>query len=362
MTRRKREVKAGSAAAVALVAATFLGGCGDDVYGDECTAGVSCNEVYDVPADYELGEAASQASAGDCIALAPGSYGEVTLNGGVSLLGPSAPEVTVGTVTVLAGADPVVRHLTVAGVVKLRPQVSDARLDSLHVTGSKNGVQAEEGASFTLVDSTLAGIPENAILTVDAARISVARTTIRDGGGPGIWVQCGQGCDCTSPTQVDLNDVSIDSATYVGVSLLGATATLEAVDIVGTHDEGYTGNGGGLSVSGCSTITSGEGLTIEDSSGFGMLVDGATVDMAATPMPPAPSSSTTSAAALGCRTSPPVRAHGSKGRTSRTTGAWESTSAKGPKASSSSTTGWRARPRTTCPPMPGFRRAPPTGR
>ena len=43
--------------------------------------------MLDVPATLSLDEAAAQAGAGDCIAVAAGTHGSVELAGGVKLLG-----------------------------------------------------------------------------------------------------------------------------------------------------------------------------------------------------------------------------------------------------------------------------------
>lgn len=257
-----------------LAGALLLVGCSSDVCGDDCTEGVSCNQVLDVPADYSLEEASSQARSGDCIALTAGTYGEATLHGGVSLLGPGAAQATVGSITLLEGDGAVIRRLQVAGVVKLRPAATGVRLDSLRVTGSQNGVQAEAGASFTLVDSVLSGVPDNGVLAVDAASVVVQRTTIEAGGGPGIWAQCTAGCDCTTRPEVELTDVQIVGNLHTGVALLGVNATLERVEIrdTGQREQELTANGGGLVASACTSLDA-FGLTVDGSMHYGMLVD-----------------------------------------------------------------------------------------
>jgi hypothetical protein len=255
------------------VGVQVLAGCSDDRCGDECTEGLACAEVIDVPADKSLDAAAAEAAAGTCIALAPGSYGEVTLPGGAILTGGDAADTTVGSVTLLAGAASVVRGVHVAGVVKVRADAVDVRLERLLVTGSKNGVQAEAGASFTLVDSELRDVPENAVLIVDAARARIERTSIVNSGGPGIWAQCSAGCACASPPVLELAGVTLSDNAFVALSLHGVNASLAGVTITHPRAAGFQ-YGGGVAAAACSTVNA-QGLTVDGAESFGLLMDSA---------------------------------------------------------------------------------------
>jgi hypothetical protein len=261
-----------------LLLLVCLGGCdGEERCGERCTEGVSCAEVRDVPSDFSLEEAAATAAPGTCIALAPGTYGEVTLSAGVRLLGAGASEVTVGSVTIEAGANAQLRGLHVAGVVKVRPDAVDVLMDRLLVTGSKNGVQAERGSSFTLQASELVGVPDNGILALDAASLTVRDTRIVGSGGPGIWVQCSDGCECETPPSVDLARVELRSNHLVGVAFHGVSARLEDVLVAETLAAGFE-YGGGVTAAACSDLTA-RALTVDGMDSFGVLVSGSSATL-----------------------------------------------------------------------------------
>jgi hypothetical protein len=260
-----------------LLVGAGAGGCGGDVC-DRCTEGVNCTEVFHVPRDYALDEAAAAATPGSCIALAAGTHGEVTLTSGVSLLGADAAEVTVGSVTVEPGSATMLRGLHVAGVVKLRADAREVHMERLLVTGSRNGVQAESGASFTLLASELRGVPDNAVLAVDAARITIRDTRIVDSGGPGLWAQCSAGCGCPAPPQVELARVELRNNHTVGVALHAVQADFEDVLIAEATAGALTQYGGGLSVAACSDLSA-RGLTVDGADTFGVLVDNSTAKL-----------------------------------------------------------------------------------
>jgi hypothetical protein len=249
--------------------------------GDACTAGLSCKTVIDVSDDAELTQAAASATTGTCIALAPGTYGDVTLPGGVSLVGGGPTVATVGSVTMLAGSSPVLRGVHVAGVVKVQPAVVGAELSGLLVTGSENGVQAETGASFTLEDSTIQSVPVYAVLAVDAAAVTIKNTQIEDSGGPGIWVQCSAGCGCTTPPTVDLEGVTLERNVIAGLVLIGSVATVNGLTIDDTQAStslGETSTGGAIALSQCASMTGG-GVQVSGPALYGMLVDGSSLDL-----------------------------------------------------------------------------------
>jgi hypothetical protein len=262
---------------LALVAAlVLLTGCGGEECGEDCTLGVRCSEVIDVPSDADLEDAAAAASAGSCIALAPGSYGEVTLPGGASLLGPGADAVTVGSVTVRAGGGAVVRRVHVGGVVRLEPNATDVRLAELRVTGSKNGVQAAAGVSVTLSDSLVTGVPEIGVVAVDAARLTVERTRVVGSGRSGFWAQCASGCE------VALSGIELEGNAYYGAVLVGAQAALRSVAIRGTRIVLEDENSGvGLVASAGATVEARD-LSIESSGAFGFLVANASAKLGGT--------------------------------------------------------------------------------
>src|SRR5262245_61928742 len=62
---------------------------------DSCTEGVNCSQVLEASDDSSLASAIQGAQSGACISLSSGTYKAADLPGGVSLLGPSASDVTV---------------------------------------------------------------------------------------------------------------------------------------------------------------------------------------------------------------------------------------------------------------------------
>src|SRR5262245_7329394 len=79
--------------------------------GEPWTGGVQCADVLEVASSADLAQISASAPSGACIALAPGTYPEVSLPGGVSLLGRGAGFVTVRGVVIGAGTGTVVRGL-----------------------------------------------------------------------------------------------------------------------------------------------------------------------------------------------------------------------------------------------------------
>ena len=137
---------------------------------DPCTQDLSCTSTTQVADDAALASALDGAGPGSCIALAPGSYGEVQLPNGVALLGRSAAEVQVAKITMGAGSGSVVRGLRVGGGGLLVAGATDARVDSVKVSGaSAEGVVVSAGSSVCLLytspsprDGLLSRMPSSA--------------------------------------------------------------------------------------------------------------------------------------------------------------------------------------------------------
>lgn len=245
--------------------------------GQSCTDGVDCASVKSASDDASLGEALSSATPGTCIALAPGDYGPVTLPGGVSLLGRSAAEVTIGGLLVQAGGDSVVRGLAIDAVdgVYLDPDAT-AHLEAVRVTASQtSGIQISNGASMVLRNSAVAGGAWTGIRVVEGGSALVEASILEGNAGPGLSAACASECGCPAPPDVTLRHTIVRDNHVGGVLLFGATALLESVDIQGTlvgDDVAFGLGGGGLSAAGCAHLTA-KDLHVEDNASFGILLD-----------------------------------------------------------------------------------------
>jgi hypothetical protein len=293
--------RAGSALIVALVLGAAPLGCGSDPLpvvaagcpddrviagacagvpaaalcdGDLCTSGATCAEVIEVAADADLQRASASARPGACIALGPGSYAAVSLPGGVSLLGRGADFVAVQGLALGAGDGAVARGLTVgAGGVRLEG-AARARLEAVRVRGSAaDGVTVGAGASLDVVASEIEGAARYGLSAFDAGRVTLERSLISGSRGPGLWAQCTGGCACAAPVELEARGVLLRDSKIVGVSLVGARATLSDVEVSGNELSGFDPSGG-VAVSACSRLVA-SALRIADNSGCGLLVDGA---------------------------------------------------------------------------------------
>jgi hypothetical protein len=267
-----------------MVAAAVLAGCGDDgedcpgcadaigvptapVCADElCTAGVSCAQTVVARTQAELEAGAGQPGA--CVALAPGAYGDVTLAAGTSLLGRWADEVRVGTVVIAAGAGATVRGVTATSVVV--EGASALRVDQVRAAGGARGIDIQPGSAVTIVQTEVTGTAGHAIVATDPGSVALDRVFVHDVAGPGVWLQ-GPSCEAGPRAPVSLDRVHIERAQAVGVSLLGAEATLGATTIVATRQGGTAADGHGLAVADCSSIDA-RGVVIDGADAFGAVM------------------------------------------------------------------------------------------
>ncbi len=240
--------------------------CAEDV----CTVG-ECPVVERVtPADYEAKIAA--ASSGTCIALTPGTYGSITLPAGVSLFGRGAAHVEVRSVDVIGGSGARIRGITIeAGYIFLDTQ--NFTVDAVHVRNSPDdGVELAAGATGRITRSNIAHAKRHGILGFDAGSLDVVDTLVSSDDGPGMWMQCSGGCECTGTVNVTLTNVAFRGNLLVGLALVGVDAAMSNVEIsdntVGANFEA----GGGLSISGCSQVVATD-LRINDNADFGLLID-----------------------------------------------------------------------------------------
>jgi len=244
--------------------------------GDTCTSGVDCAETVTVADDASLEAALASAAAGTCIALAPGSYGAVSLPGGVSLLGRSAESVSVQGITLAPGTGAVVRGIAVGGGGIEVQADGAARIESVRVSGaSAAGLDVAEGASVTLVASTIEGSARHGIAVADGAMVTMENTILQENDGPGLWAACSADCDCAAPPDVVLKSSIVRDNHIGGIVLFGAAASLESVDVTGTlvgDDWSYGLGGGGITAAACSDLTA-KDLRVSESQSYGVLVD-----------------------------------------------------------------------------------------
>ncbi len=239
--------------------------------GDACTSGIACDATVTVGDAAALAGAAKEAQAGTCIVLSPGTYPAVTLPGGVRLLGRGADFVTVAGITAGAGPGTVIRGLTVTAGGVVLDGATGAALRSVRVDGGDgSGIVLRNGASASVLGSTISGAAGYGIDALGAAGLTVTDSVIEGTGGPGVWVECEAGCACAQKPSVFLTRTIVRGATYVGVALSGATATLTEVRISESAQLDFQ-FGGGLSVAACSSVTA-AGLAVLDNADFGVLV------------------------------------------------------------------------------------------
>lgn len=245
---------------------------------DYCTGGADCAQVVQVASQPELSAAAAGAAAGTCIALAPGRYDAVDLPGGVSLLGKGAGVVTLSSVSLGQGSGALLRGVHVEGGGVHLTGVQAGRIESVRVSASaQSGIDLADGSSVVMVTSEVLTSADYGIRGLGATGLTVERSVLADGEGPGLWVQCAEGCACATRPTVSLDRVLVARNAHVGVSLAGVQATLTQVDVLDTGQRGLTAGGGGLSVSACSELVVSD-LRVEDAASFGVLVDGSSAD------------------------------------------------------------------------------------
>jgi len=258
---------------------------------DPCIDGVACTQVLSAANDAELGDAITQASAGDCITLAPGSYGAVPLPDGVSLLGRSAKEVSVGTVSLAGGSNAWVRGLSIEGGLDIG-SATEVQVEAVSIHGGQDGLAAGPGASVTLVRSQIDGAARYGVWGEAATSIAIEHSIITAAGDGGIWTDCDPDqqvdpCTCAAKPDASLDHVLLTGNGYLGAGFRGTAATLRTVHILETHPANLA-MAGGLSASHCSELDAANlrvvGFTDQskdEPDGYGVLVDGSSASFGA---------------------------------------------------------------------------------
>ena len=238
-----------------------------------CTGGVGCAAVLNAASQAELDAALAQASAGECIAVAPGKYGPVALPGGVSLLGRSAAEVEVGAITVADGAGAWIRGLTAAGGV-LVGSATGMHLEAVKIAGGAEGRRGGPASSLTLVLSEVSGTTSHGVVGDGPQALTIERSIVRDSAGPGVWVQCADAnlCGCPEKPTASLDRVLLVNNRNVSANFIATRATLRRVEIRDTAVGADFQPGAGLIASGCSELAY-AGVTVSASTSVGVLID-----------------------------------------------------------------------------------------
>lgn len=243
-----------------------------------CADDAACAQVIQVNGDAGLQAALAQASAGDCVALAPGSYGDALLPPGVSLLGRSAAEVSVARVEVEAGTAALVRGLSIgAGGMLVREAAEGVILDSARVAGSAgDGITVEPGAALAVSDTTIEGSGRIGLLAFDGADVRVERSVLATNAYAAVWTQalCAQDCSCAAPAKLALRSSILRENGAYGAVLFGTVGTITAVDVKGTTGDltQFQRGGAGLTAAGCSEVAA-KSVRVLDNHDYGVLVE-----------------------------------------------------------------------------------------
>ncbi len=244
---------------------------------DQCVIDQYCSQVLRAtPSDYEAQIAA--APSGSCVALTPGTYGAVNLPSGVSLFGRGAEYVSVQDVTMAGTTPAMIRGLTVdtAGIYI---DAQNITVDSVEIRNSpEDSVELAPGATATIIHSTIANAKRHGVVGFDAGNLTLEDSVVRSEEGPGMWMQCSGGCDCTGTVNVGLTNVAFRGNSLVGVAFIGVDATMANVEISDTTVGDNFEAGGGLSISGCSHVDA-QDVRITNNADFGMLIDDSSVDV-----------------------------------------------------------------------------------
>jgi parallel beta helix pectate lyase-like protein len=245
-----------------------------------CTTG-SCSQVIQVTSQAELDAAIANASDGTCIALSPGSYGSVILPVGVSLFGHFHADTSVAAVTVLGGSDVRLRGFGVDGGT-VTTSSGTAHIDAVRISNSSgSGVVVNTGASTSIEHSTIELAGRYGIEAFNVDDVQVRSTVIAGNstsGGPGMWVQREMGCMGSGTVSATIEDSVLRGNKLVGLSLVGVSATIDNVAVRQSQVGPNFDAGGGVSISGCSTVTA-NALEVSDSADFGVLIDSSTVTL-----------------------------------------------------------------------------------
>jgi hypothetical protein len=263
------------------------GTCAEDkTLGDACTGVPSepmgdtsaCTTIHSVATASELDAALSGTSPGDCIVLKAGSYAAVVLPDGVSVYGESADSVTVAGITVTSGTIEVADLTIESGTVTVQTAAVATLSGTRILNSDEDGLVLEAGAAATVRRSEIEGAGRYGVSAFDAGSLDLDGNIIDNNGGPGVWISCSAGCNCSGTVTGTIRNTVIRNNRVVGIAAVGADLTIENVLVSDTTVGSSFDAGGGFSVSACSTVSATD-LTITRNADFGMLVDDSSLSL-----------------------------------------------------------------------------------
>ena len=199
-----------------------------------------------------IGEALNQATSGDHIAVAAGTYKEnIEVVRKVTLEGRCAQKVTIVgaslsfTVEMKSWSNgAVIRGVTITGFgAGLRVIGVGAKVELVAVRGCEGrGVQVDSGGTLTLRDSLIAGNRDAGVLLF-SSKATLERTEIPDTRGRASDNQFGRGIHAqlqssqSPPSELTLRDSLVAGNREAGIYLYSSKATLERTVVQNTHED-----------------------------------------------------------------------------------------------------------------------------
>ncbi len=238
----------------------------------------ACSSVVTVTAASDLPSVLAGKQPGECILLAAGRYASVALPEGVSVFGERTEAVTVDAISVASGTS-VIADLTVQSGTLTVKAGADARLSGVRIVDSDtDGLLIESGASVTVKRSEIVGAGRYGISAFDASSVELDGSIVSDIEGPGVWISCTAGCGCSTSVTSSITNSVIRNNRIVGLSVVGASVTIDNVIVSDTTVGSSFEAGGGVSISACSAVDAND-LTVSRNVDFGMLVDDSTLTL-----------------------------------------------------------------------------------
>jgi hypothetical protein len=225
-----------------------------------------CSEIVTVDGS-ELSAALASATAGSCVEIGSGDYGDIDVPAGVTILGGGHLATSVGDVQLQSSA-------ILCGVTATSVTVPDGATEaivqsSLIEGSSSHGVSVGVGASAALSRSTVDGASEVGVYARDAAALVISRSIVANGNSFGVAAFCG---DCVCPTEptfeVRVRDSMIRGSRTAGAVFHGVAVDIRGVAIFDTDVGANFDAGAGMSVS-CSSIEA-TGVTVAGSTDYGV--------------------------------------------------------------------------------------------
>src|SRR5262249_28535985 len=143
-----------------------------------------------------------------------------------------------------------------------------------------DGIVVGAKASATLRRVQVHDVKGYGIKAFDSGDLTLDEVTLATSGGPGAWLQCGNGCDCPARPRLTMRKVVAHDNTLVGVSLSGVETAVDGIEIADTHSEGASmvGLPVGLVARDCAKLE-GQSVSVVDNDPFdashGIIIDGA---------------------------------------------------------------------------------------